>query len=517
MSGRNEDILRSMIDGTSYTKEPKSRNEELLLELKDVIEAGGGGSADAYTKSETDTLLTAKADKVTTYTKSETDAKITEKVAEIVADAPEDFDTLKEMSDWIAGHEDSAAAMNSAIQANTLAITGKVDKATGKGLSTEDYTTAEKTKLSGIEAGANNITVDSALSSSSTNPVQNKVINSALSNKIPKNGDTSLSGTFEPQQNYGANLGSSSYRFDKIYGKDLYLTNALSVPNGGTGCTTLSDFKTALGFGNSAYKGYTTSVTSGSTDLITSGAVYSGLAGKADQSTTYTKTEVDSKSSLAVPEVTGSILDYANSLSAGVHFCRQGTSTGSGKPEANSRFVYMIMVYTSATATIAGFSGQNQATPCMYMCNKTSNVWGEWLKIDSESANYIPLVGSSAITGNLVPSTSDSIDLGSSSKRWNNSYVKKIDVESFSMNVRTIDCDATMESGHYIFYGNGRTSNLPSTAGDSEYGILVVYRSGDYCIQIVFMLGKKTAHIRFTTNVNSNPFTSWVQIFQFSS
>ena len=47
MSGRNEDILRSMIDGTSYTKEPKSRNEELLLELKDVIEAGGGGSGDA--------------------------------------------------------------------------------------------------------------------------------------------------------------------------------------------------------------------------------------------------------------------------------------------------------------------------------------------------------------------------------------------------------------------------------------------------------------------------------------
>lgn len=30
----------------------------------------------------------------------------------------------------------------------------KVDKVTGKGLSTEDYTTSEKTKLSGIEAGA---------------------------------------------------------------------------------------------------------------------------------------------------------------------------------------------------------------------------------------------------------------------------------------------------------------------------------------------------------------------------
>lgn len=33
-------------------------------------------------------------------------------------------------------------------------LTGKVDKETGKGLSTNDYTTAEKTKLFGIEAGA---------------------------------------------------------------------------------------------------------------------------------------------------------------------------------------------------------------------------------------------------------------------------------------------------------------------------------------------------------------------------
>lgn len=113
--------------------------------------------SNAYTKSETDTLLNAKADKATTYTKTETDTKITEKVAEIVADAPQDFDTLKEISDWISSHEDSAAAMNSAIQANTTAITGKVDKETGKGLSTEDYTSAEKTKLSGITNNATDI------------------------------------------------------------------------------------------------------------------------------------------------------------------------------------------------------------------------------------------------------------------------------------------------------------------------------------------------------------------------
>lgn len=59
-------------------------------------------------------------------------------------------------------------------------FSNKVDKVSGKSLSTNDYTTAEKTKLSGIETGANKTTVDSGLSSTSTNPVQNKIINTAL-------------------------------------------------------------------------------------------------------------------------------------------------------------------------------------------------------------------------------------------------------------------------------------------------------------------------------------------------
>lgn len=41
----------------------------------------------------------------------------------------------------------------------------------------------DKTKLNGIATGANKTTVDSALSSTSTNPVQNKVINTALAGK----------------------------------------------------------------------------------------------------------------------------------------------------------------------------------------------------------------------------------------------------------------------------------------------------------------------------------------------
>ena len=48
---------------------------------------------------------------------------VTAEIAKVVADAPENFDTLKEMSDWIAGHENDASAMNSAISDNKTAIT----------------------------------------------------------------------------------------------------------------------------------------------------------------------------------------------------------------------------------------------------------------------------------------------------------------------------------------------------------------------------------------------------------
>ena len=55
-------------------------------------------------------------------TAEEVGQAITDGVAKIVAGAPEDFDTLKEMSDWISSHETSAAAMNSAISDNSVAI-----------------------------------------------------------------------------------------------------------------------------------------------------------------------------------------------------------------------------------------------------------------------------------------------------------------------------------------------------------------------------------------------------------
>ena len=82
-----------------------------------------------------------------------------------LSDIPTKVSELQNDSGYLTQHQD---------------ISGKVDKIEGKGLSTNDYTTTEKNKLGGIETGANKTVVDSALSSTSTNPVQNKVIKKAL-------------------------------------------------------------------------------------------------------------------------------------------------------------------------------------------------------------------------------------------------------------------------------------------------------------------------------------------------
>ena len=49
--------------------------------------------------------------------------KVADAVAAILADAPEAYDTLKEISDWISSHSSDAASMNSQINTNKSDIT----------------------------------------------------------------------------------------------------------------------------------------------------------------------------------------------------------------------------------------------------------------------------------------------------------------------------------------------------------------------------------------------------------
>lgn len=106
----------------------------------------GLGSA-AYTAStayETPTNAQSKADAALASAKSYTNKKFDSIVGEGASEA---LDTIGEISAALQNNPDIITTLNSAIG-------NKVDKVSGKGLSTEDYTKAEKTKLAGIAEGA---------------------------------------------------------------------------------------------------------------------------------------------------------------------------------------------------------------------------------------------------------------------------------------------------------------------------------------------------------------------------
>ena len=102
-------------------------------------------------------------------------------------------------------------------------VANKVDKAEGKGLSTNDYTTAEKTKLTNIAEGANQTVIENVLTSTSTTNALSAAQGKALNDtKLPLAGGTitgnlTVNGTFT---NTALNT-TIANKVDKVSGKQL--------------------------------------------------------------------------------------------------------------------------------------------------------------------------------------------------------------------------------------------------------------------------------------------------------
>lgn len=188
-----------------------------------------------YDDTEIKTELAKKANS-TDVTK-----EISDKIAEVISDAPESFNTLKEISDWISGHENDASAMNSAIKDNKNAITtlqaDKADKTEiptvptnvsdftndagyltehqdisnlvieeeGKGLSSNDYTNEEKTKLGGVgtSQGRNLIPY----------PLTNRITN-GITYTVQSDGSVLANGTASAENNAYYNFAYKTLKLD---------------------------------------------------------------------------------------------------------------------------------------------------------------------------------------------------------------------------------------------------------------------------------------------------------------
>lgn len=138
------------------------------------------------------------------------------------------------------------------------ALDGKVDKVEGKGLSENDYTDADKEKLSGLE----NYTLPAA-SASTLGGV-----------KVGENLTINENGVLD-------GLMTSA---DKAKLEDIESGAQVNVqPDYAQTDTAADDYiKNKPTLGTAAAKDSTASVTENSTDLVESGAVYEGLAGKQD-------------------------------------------------------------------------------------------------------------------------------------------------------------------------------------------------------------------------------------------
>ena len=117
-------------------------------------------------------------DKITT--------EVTAKIAEIVANAPEDLDTLKEIADWISSHADDAAAMNTQIAANTSDIATLKTSVAGKSDTGHTHTQSEITDFP-TSLPANGGTATKATQDGSGNVI--------TSTYVKKSGDTLTSST----------------------------------------------------------------------------------------------------------------------------------------------------------------------------------------------------------------------------------------------------------------------------------------------------------------------------------
>lgn len=162
---------------SSRTINGQPLTEDIVL-TPDMIGADTKGSASAaltQAKSYTDSALnTAKSysDTNLNTAKSYTDSEI----ADLINSAPTTLDTLGEIATAMEANEGVVAALDAAI--GSKAASSDLTAHTGNG--NIHVTAAEKTLWNSVEQGANKTVIDSALSASSTNPVQNKIIKGEL-------------------------------------------------------------------------------------------------------------------------------------------------------------------------------------------------------------------------------------------------------------------------------------------------------------------------------------------------
>ena len=270
---RDEEILIATIDGTEYNKNPQSRMEELLLELKEVIEEGGGGggirpigvtTTPLYDGATTNPIqingesYTAETGDMVTYQSTEFLFNINEvwqelgDVSIVLAIIDNIFADIAPAFDAIGTYAvDDYVIYNDQLYRCTTAHTGSWDENDFTATTISDEITDIADAVDEIKDGQN---IDSFSD-----------VETALADKVNKVD--------------GKGLSTNDYN-DTEKAAVADATSAISAMKDGSDIDSFGDVEVALldkadisDLGTAAAKDSTNAVTSGSTDLVESGAV----------------------------------------------------------------------------------------------------------------------------------------------------------------------------------------------------------------------------------------------------
>lgn len=203
--------------------------------------------------------------------------------------------TLTKSGSTIQLKNQAGAIVSSITDANTTYGNASQDAA---GLMSAD----DKKKLDGIAAGANNITVDSALSNTSTNPVQNKVVNAALAEKAAS--------SHNHDSSYVKKVGDTMSGPLKISGTAASQPLVVRGIVGQDGSGAVDELYLQYGADKALKLG-----NDGSYSISADGGTYSGkaaTAGVADSAKAVAWGNITSKPSFATVSTSGSYNDLSN-------------------------------------------------------------------------------------------------------------------------------------------------------------------------------------------------------------
>ena len=252
---------------------------------------------------------------------------------------------------------------------------------------------ADKKKLDGISSGATAVSVDSSLSSTSTNPVQNKVINSALAGKASTaTVTTSAAGLMSAADKTkldGIAAGANAYSHPSTHPATMISTDASHrfvtdsekstwnskagtsvATQTANGLMSLEDKKKLDGIASGANEvNIDSALSATSTNPVQNKVIKAALDGKANTS-----------HGTHVPSTCNTISDWNSATSNGWYMASGGTNG----PVADTWFMGYVLAHNSnyVIQELYGFTSSTDAYSIpKYMRVKENGTWGEWKNV----------------------------------------------------------------------------------------------------------------------------------------